>query len=193
MTITREALTRAGIRLSPAAFLALVEAVVEEAGRRRQPPPPPDALPAGEAAALQRAGLRTAPPAADGADAVALLAARFATLLAGSLSVAEAARRLGVDASRIRQRLTERTLCGFKHRGEWRLPHFQFDDTGALPGLEQVVPHLDPVLHPVEIENWFLQPSASLELGEAAVSPRDWLRAGQPPAAVAEIAAALLG
>jgi hypothetical protein len=192
MAISSEALGRAGIRLSPAAFLALVEQVVEEAGRQRQPLPPPDALPAAEEAALRRAGLRGEAPKA-GRDGLAVLAARFATVLASSLSVAEAARHLGVDRSRIRQRLKERTLYGFKHCGEWVLPRFQFDEVGMVPGIERVVPGLDPALHPVEAEAWFTQPSASLEIDEQPVSPREWLRAGHDPSAVAEIAAALVG
>ncbi len=41
--------------------------------------------------------------------------------------MAEAARLLGVDPSRVRQRLGERTLYGVKTARGWRLPAFQFD------------------------------------------------------------------
>ncbi len=189
MSISSETLTRAGIRLSPAAFEALVTRVIEELAERHSGPREEDRLPEPEAAALRRAGLVRAPLPPDAPDPVASLAAAYAALVASSLSVAEAAMRLGVDPSRIRQRLSERTLFGFKQRGQWRLPAFQFDATGTVPGLEVVVPRLDPGLHPVAVEQWFSLPCPDLEIGERAVSPLEWLRAGGSPDAVAEIAA----
>jgi hypothetical protein len=103
--------------------------------------------------------------------------------------VAEAAARLGVNPTRVRQRLAERSLYGFKHGHEWRLPAFQFDERGAVPGIEPVFARLDPDEHPVEVENWFTLPSPELELNGRLVSPREWLLAGGAPATVAEVAA----
>lgn len=189
MPISSDTLARAGIRLSPAAFEALIQRVVEEVAERRSAPREEDRLPEPEAAALRRAGLLGTPLPTDAPDPVACLAAAYATLVASSLSVAEAALRLKVDPSRVRQRLTERSLFGFKQRGEWRLPAFQFDAAGTVPGLEVVVPRLDLGLHPVAVEQWFSLPCSDLEFDEHAVSPRDWLRAGGSTEAAAEIAA----
>jgi hypothetical protein len=190
--IAADTLSRAGIRLSPDAFEALVQRVVEELAERSSVPREEDRLPDPEAEALRRAGLVHAPLPADVPDPIASLAAAYATLVATSLSVPEAARRLGVDPSRVRQRLTERSLFGFKQRGEWRLPAFQFDSAGTLPGLEVVAAGLDSGLHPVAVEQWFSLPCPDLEIDEQAVSPRDWLRAGGSPEMVAELAAELV-
>lgn len=192
MPIPLDTLTRAGIHLSPAAFDALVGRVVEELAERGCAPREEDRLPESEAAALRRAGLVRVPLPPDAPDPVADLAAAYATLLASSLSVAEAARRLGVDPSRVRQRLAERSLFGVKQRGVWRLPAFQFDVAGTVPGLEMVVPRLDPGLHPVAVGQWFSLPCADLEIDERVVSPRDWLRAGGSADVVAEIAAEIV-
>jgi hypothetical protein len=190
--ISSDSPARASIRLSPAAFEALVQHVVEELAERRGGPREEDRLPEPEAAALRRAGLVRAPLSPDAPDSVAGLAAAYAALMASSLSVSEAAQRLRVDPSRVRQRLTERTLFGFKERGTWRLPAFQFDAAGTVPGLEVVVPRVDPGLHPVAVERWFTLPCPDLEIDERAVSPRDWLRAGGSAEVVAEIAAEIV-
>jgi hypothetical protein len=66
---------------------------------------------------------------------------------------------LGVDANRVRQRLGAKpwALYGVKHRRSWRLPRFQFDDAGLglVPGMDEVLPHLDPALHPLSVVHWF--------------------------------------
>lgn len=54
-------------------------------------------------------------------------AADYMALLESSHSTAEAARFLGVDASRIRQRIRERSLYGIEYENAWRLPRFQFE------------------------------------------------------------------
>lgn len=77
----------------------------------------------------------------EGPDVAPVLAGRLARteVEAASLTTAEAARRTGVDASRIRQRLGERTLLGFHRAGgrhDWLLPAFQFElGLDELPGL----------------------------------------------------------
>lgn len=190
MTITADELTQAGIALSPAAFDALVRQIVREVGRTHRAVLAPPALPATEAAALAQAGLVDGPPPG-GTDPVALTAARFAALLASSLTVPEAAARLRLSPARIRQSLAERTLYGFKYGHEWRLPAFQFAGDARVPGIERVFPQLDPAEHPVEVENWFTLPSAELTVDGELVSPRDWLLSGRPPEVVAEAAGLL--
>lgn len=119
----------------------------------------------------------------------------FAALRAASLDVSRAAQQLGVDESRIRQRLIERTLYGFKVDNRWCIPLFQLEDRGLVPGIERVTRELDPDLHPVAVYRWFTSPSPDLtreiDGEEFALSPLDWLRAGFPPQPVAELAAAI--
>lgn len=106
-----------------------------------------------------------------------------------SLSAAEAAARLGVNSSRVRQRLLARTLYGFKDGASWRIPEFQLEDDGrTVPGVEQVFPEIRPSASPVAVARWFLLPWADLVVDEAretVVSPRTWLLEGRDPAPVA--------
>ncbi len=93
------------------------------------------------------------------------------------LSVAQAARKLGIDESRMRHRLSERSLYGIKVRGTCGLPAFQFSADATMPGIEQVLPRVPADLHPVALLNWFTLPKPDLVVGEeeTPVSPRDWL------------------
>lgn len=124
-------------------------------------------------------------------------AAEFAALVTTGLTTAATARVLSVNDSRIRQRLTQQppTLYGIRLDGEWRIPSFQFDGDRLLPGLGEVLARLDPDLHPLAVYRWFVAPHPDLlpaeEGGDEPLSPRDWLRGGHPPAAVAELAGLL--
>ena len=152
-----------------------------------------------ELAALSRGGLGEALDLSDDdtPDPLSQGAAEYAALVATALPAARAARLLGVDASRVRQRLgaEPRTLYGLKHRRSWRLPRFQFDDDGdgLIPGIEEVLPHLDPGLHPLSVVTWFTTVNDDLcpPDRDDPLSPRDWLRLGYPPAPVAALAADL--
>ena len=126
-------------------------------------------------------------------DPIAETAARYEGLLRTSLSTAEAGARLGVDPSRIRQRLAERTLYGIRPQSQWVLPAFQFLEKGEVPGWSAVAPRLRTGLHPVAVQCWFLEPNVDLVDPETdkRLSPRNWLRAGFPPEAAARSAAEL--
>ncbi len=105
-----------------------------------------------------------------------------------SLSTAEAAARLGVNSSRIRQRLLARTLYGFKDGAGWRVPEFQFDGDHLVPGIESVFPEIQPTASPVAVARWFVLPWEDLVVDEeleTVVSPRAWLLEGRDPAPVA--------
>ena len=115
----------------------------------------------------------------------------WADLLAESASVAEAAHAIGVQESRVRQRLGDRTLYGFKHDGVWYIPRFQFYRDQLLPGLAVVVSHLPKTLAPLAVVSWFVTPSVDLALNDHATSPRDWLIAGGNPTVVAVLASDL--
>jgi hypothetical protein len=109
-------------------------------------------------------------------------------LLETSFTTSEAADLLQVDVSRIRQRLRERSLFGIEYDGERRLPRFQFERHLVLPGLREVLAALPEALNPVDVAEWFLSPNPDLELGTAAMSPREWLMRGESVAAVVALA-----
>lgn len=149
-----------------------------------------------ELGVLEEGGLTLpAEPPASAEDPVARSIVAYARLVSASLSVDQAAKRLRVNPSRVRQRLggTAPSLYGFKFRGAWHLPVEQFDGKAALPGWEEVVPSIPRDLHPLEVVQWLMLPDSDLVPGEDGepLSPRDWLRAGHPPAAVAELAGEL--
>ena len=186
-----ELLRRHGIRLSPEAFAAVVRRAVEQLPEPGARADPAAELTAVEAAALARGGfdLRPWPPERPGP--LATTAAAYAAELAASLTVAEAAALLGVDPSRVRQRLAAGSLYGVRLADGWRLPRFQFDDGRLVPGIARVLPRVDRGLHPLTVIRWFESPNPDLEIDDASVSPRDWLRAGGDPAPVAALAADL--
>lgn len=119
--------------------------------------------------------------------------AEYARLLHDSYTAEQTADLLGVNASRIRQRLTgtPRTLYGVKVGKGWRIPKFQFHGRRLVPGIERVLERLAPDLHPVAVHRWFTVPNPDLTVDDTPTSPLDWLRVGNPPEAVAELAAGL--
>lgn len=146
-----------------------------------------------ELAVLHDSGVAVEQIASDTpADLVRQSIAAFARLIASSLTVEQAAKRLGVQSSRIRQRLggAVPTLYGFKLKGSWYVPAIQFGRRATLPGLEQVVPALPKALHPLEVVGWLDQPHPDLitETDQGPVSPREWLGMGRPPEPVATLA-----
>lgn len=122
---------------------------------------------------------------------VAGLAVAHAELVAHSDTVASVAKRLGVDTSRVRQRIYAGSLYAFKHRSAWLVPAFQFQGRLLVPGLGEVVPALPSGLHPVAVTRWFTTPTRDLLLGVEAVSPVVWLSSGGPAAPVAASAGGL--
>jgi excisionase family DNA binding protein len=150
-------------------------------------------LTAPEEAALAQGGV--GPVSADEMRVVeAEAAAAYQQLRAESLDVEEAARRLGVNASRIRQRLAEGALYGVKDGNAWRLPAFQFVANGLVPGIEVVLRKLPEGLSPLAVARWLALPNPDLTTRggeERPLSPRQWLLEGNPPEPAAQLAAAL--
>jgi len=149
------------------------------------------ALSKGELAALASVGLSTQPwPPGQPDDPLSQSIVDYMALIETSLTAADAARLLGVDVSRVRQRLRERSLFGVEYEGEWRLPRFQFERRHLLPGLVEVVSSLPAEANALEIAEWFLSPNPDLEVEgrETPLSPREWLLRGMPPERVAELA-----
>ncbi|HEV2071326.1 MAG TPA: hypothetical protein VGR26_16165 [Acidimicrobiales bacterium] len=141
--------------------------------------------------ALRSLGASLDPLEARELGPVAGLAAAHAELVARSLAVVEAATGLGVDTSRVRQRIYARSLYAFKHQGRWLVPAFQLGPRTLVPGLDAVVSALAPGLHPVAVSRWFTTPHADLVVEDEPVSPIDWLAAGGPPDTAAALAEAI--
>src|SRR5699024_3875233 len=104
MTVALEStLARAGLRVDPADFLALVE---DAASKLSPPSPGPAHYVAGtHRAALVDAGLGRSAQAPAEPDQRARAVGAHAVLAEGSLTASEAAIKLGVDDSRARHRL----------------------------------------------------------------------------------------
>jgi hypothetical protein len=157
----------------------------------RQPGHGVQALSAGEAAALESAGLSTM-RFEEGAQRDPLMRsiADYMALLETSYTTSEAAKYLKVDASRIRQRLREHSLFGIDYEGEKRLPRFQFERKQVIPGVREVIAALPKDLNPLDVAEWFLSPNPDLEMAneERPVSPREWLLSGEPIEAVVGLA-----
>jgi hypothetical protein len=148
-------------------------------------------LTAAEAAALRAVGaFKDDTPIHADNDPFIKSQAQYMALLEESLSAAQAAKLLGVDVSRIRQRLRERSLFGIEHEGNWRLPRFQFERRHVVPGLAQVLKALPEDLFPLDTVDWFVLPDTDLQLDSdaAPVSPREWLLSGRPLETVVAIA-----
>lgn len=92
-----------------------------------------------------------------------------------SMSVAQAARLLHVDTSRVRHRLRDRALYGFKIGAGLRLPLWQFVDDEPIPGLRAVLAALPADLHPLEITGVMTTPDPDLVVADEPTSPRAWL------------------
>jgi len=150
-------------------------------------------LTSSEEAALASGGVEHVPD-----DDIQLVQARAAVeyleLLGTSLTIDEAAGRLGVNPSRIRQRLAERSLYGLKDGSRWLLPAFQFASKGLVPGVGAVVRKLPSDIGAVAAARWFSTPNPDLRARddeETALTPLQWLLGGNPPEAAADLAAAL--
>ena len=182
---------RAGVRGDVEEILSLVEAAL--AGGRGNPATadPASHFTEAERAELEGGGFDLRPVPSTEGDPAARTVARFAELLITALVVPEVAELLGVDASRIRQRLAERSLYGVKAGRAWRLPRFQFTVDGVVPGIDVVLRRLPDDLHPVAAWRWMTTPTPDLVVDDQPVSPRDWLRGGGDPESAALLAAAL--
>lgn len=189
-TLETRVFERIGLHVGGAELEALVADALEQVVPARVVADPTAELTPEETAALRRGGLDPAWQAREMDDPTLRTAAEYAALLASSLSVEQAAALLGIDGSRVRHRLADRTLYGVKDRHAWRLPAFQFAGRGPVPGLECVLPHLPCGLHPLAVLGWLTRPNPDLWLDaeETPVPPLDWLRAGHDPERVARLA-----
>jgi hypothetical protein len=123
----------------------------------------------------------------------------YEALLASSLTVSDAAKSLGVNPSRIRQRLEAGTLYGIKEGHTWRLPRFQFARRGkaakgTVPNVDKVISRIPRGVSPLTIEQWFNTPNPDLhsrDNEERPMTPLEWLSRGESPEVAGELAAQL--
>jgi hypothetical protein len=127
-------------------------------------------------------------------EEVARTAFEYAVLRAKGLTTHEAAKRLGVNDSRVRQRLAALALYGIKAGDAWRLPAFQFARKELIPGIDRVFPRLPKSLNPVAVYRWFHTSNLDLEGRDGqgrAPTPLHWLQIENNPDVVAGLAAGL--
>lgn len=190
MTVALETvLARVGLKVSAQEFLTLVE----DAAKRLTPAQanPADHFTESERHVLTEIGLDLTAFGDDEADPRARTVAEHAVLRDTALSVGQAAEHVGVDTSRIRHRVSSNRLIGWKDRGGWRLPAWQFTDQDVLPGLETVLAAMPSDQPALVLANFMTNPIEDLDLGGTPVSPREWLMAGGDANRVADIARAL--
>jgi hypothetical protein len=184
-----DVLAKAGLRVDPDRFLSLVE----DAARRLAPPHPDPVgyFTADQREALLDVGMDLSPLREDEPDSRARAVAEQAVLHDSALTVSEAADTIGVDTSRIRHRLLARRLMGWKDRGGWRLPAWQFTESGVLPGLDQVLAALPGDQPALVVAAFMTTPQEDLMARARPITPCEWLQAGGDPQRVARLAAML--
>lgn len=110
-------------------------------------------------------------------------AAAFVDLMARSIRGDDTlAKFLGVNRSRVSQRVSDRSLYSFTGiEGDRFFPRWQFVDHKTLPGLRVVFSALGPRVHPLVVDHWVRTPSVDLTIGGENVTPILWLQTGGDP------------
>lgn len=156
---------------------------------------PERTLTSGELEALKQVGMAPTRATADRAEKArkdSLYA--FFHIFRTSLPTSAVASMLGVNPSRIRQRIKERTLLALSDGGESRFPAVQFHSNAELPGLRIALPALPAGISTLEAVAWLSTPSVDLAGLDAddevrpAISPRDYLLQTGDGTRVAELA-----
>ena len=106
-----------------------------------------------------------------------------------SLSVAEVAQVLSIDAARVRRRQAKSDLYAFLAGGRRRYPLWQFTGDPArpvLPGLAALVHGIPADMHPASVQGFMTTPQEDLRVDGERMTPVDWLlRGGDAEALVA--------
>lgn len=179
-----------GLDVHPKGINAHLRAAIKAIPSLYYSEPGREGLTAEEANVARSGGLDPHPTFGDHPDPLLLGVIAYATLIQTGLTALQAAKRLDVSDARIRQRIQDRTLLALREGGYWKLPVFQFTESGELPGWSVVAPRFPLDVSPVAVERWLLLPHADLVSGkdEAPMSPRAWLLEGRPPQTVAALA-----
>lgn len=171
----------------PVAEEDLVQALDEMVGDRISAPGAAALSQAAEQVLVEHSGMPR-PPESDTVRAVRETTAAVAAFVHTSLSVPEVAAMLGVDASRIRHRLSDRGLYSIRVGRVHRLPSWQFHDGQPLPGLRGVLAALPADLHPLVVEGFMSTPQPELDMHDTITTPRHWLAHGGDPIPVYDLA-----
>ena len=189
MNPLEEMLAERGLEVDPEALVRAVEQALDAAGAIPPYPDPAEHLPPDQLKLLAEGGFELEGPVLGVEDPILLGALEYAVLRTTALSTKVAAERLGVNDSRIRQRLGNRELYGIKVEDEWRLPAFQFSHKGLVPNIDRVMPQIDANLSPIAVFHWFVTTNPDLSVPDGkALSPLQWLLSGYDPEAPAELA-----
>lgn len=189
MTLALETvLAEAGLRVSTREFLRHVA----DAARKISPPQtsPADYFTPSQQRVLGDVGLDLSTFRPEETDPRARSVATAAVFADSSHSVAEAAALLGVDTSRIRHRINDGKLTGWKEKS-WQLPAWQFADGTTLPGLEVVLRAIPDDQPQLMVAAFMNTPQPDLEINGKPATPRQWLLAHGDPHAVAELVSTL--
>lgn len=192
MAMTLQELLERRFGVDEAEFAAALENFADRAGPLAVVDVrPTEYLGEAQQSTLKKLGASLQPLRAGELGPIAGLAAAHAEVVSQSTTVSTLAKRLGVDPSRVRQRIYARSLYAFKHRGGWLIPNLQLESNRVIPGVEGVVWKLSPTLHPVAVSRWFTTPNPDLILEDKEVSPIAWLSSGGPPERVGAMAGSI--
>ena len=113
-----------------------------------------------------------------------------------SLTRAEVADHLGVDASRVSHQVAQGRLYAYSVGSRPAFPDWQFlsdgeGGPGALPHLSQVVAAFPAGSHPVTVRTFMTTVDDELTVAGDPVSRRRWLMSGGAPSAVVDLARTL--
>ncbi|MBA3780157.1 MAG: hypothetical protein H0X16_12840 [Chloroflexi bacterium] len=186
----RSVLGRAGLPDDPNHFIELVKDAVRTVVLVRHALDP-TALTELEVRELREIGLNPVTDTEGSREATRSATAKMTAIFADSLTVEDAAERMRLNQSRLRQMLLDRSLYGIKADGEWRVPAFQFSGERQVRNLGSVLRATPRNLHPVELFNWLVRPNPALRIDGRPVAPLAWLESGGDPGPVAAIGAEL--
>lgn len=149
-------------------------------------------IPEAELQALGEAGisLEGSPADPSGAAQVALGHARFQRFRDEALTAAQAASRLGVSDSRVRQLISSGEVFTIPNSDGHLLPAWQFAGGRLVPGLPDLLKAVDDV-HPLTLASFMTLPDVDLEVDGQPVSPVEWLLGGGDVETVTDLAAGL--
>lgn len=111
----------------------------------------------------------------------------LAETMSASASIKEAAAILGVDRSRVSQRISGDALWAFDLHHSRRIPRWQFLGDGLLPGLGVVVPAIPADATPVAVDAFMRTPQPDFD----GRTPIEFLAADGDPVGVAGFVADL--
>ncbi len=152
-------------------------------------------LPAAEVEALTEVGIDLAGRPGDpaGVGQLALTQARVGRFRDDALTVAEAAARVGLSTSRIRQLIGAGDLIAIPGQDGHLLPDWQFLGDAFVPALSTLgtAAGSASTVHPLALARFMTRPDVDLVVDGRPMTPVQWLVAGGDPDRVAALAAPL--